>query len=179
MQPISQEPFLPEIKKQMTKNKKVYTTVLKAFLNALNFNINNLTTGFDIDKAARDIININPIEGFSFAHGTGHGVGICVHESPPGISPAETAKKTLNTGMVFTIEPGLYNSEWGGVRLENTVTVIEENDKKTIQSLAKSSFDERLIDFTMLDAKEKMAGKLPEKVYKLICKKSRVLITKQ
>lgn len=137
------------------EQKRVYTTVLKAHLRALNLNITPDTTGFDIDKAARDIINKENIENFSFAHGTGHGVGISVHEFPPGVSSSELSKQPLVAGMCFTIEPGLYNNNWGGVRLENTVALLDEEGELKIESLSKVPFDEKLIDFPMLDDKEK------------------------
>jgi len=55
-------------------------------------------------------------------HGTGHGVGLEVHEAPR-VSDAESA---LRVGDVITIEPGLYSAEEGGVRLEDTVIVTED-----------------------------------------------------
>jgi Xaa-Pro aminopeptidase len=57
-----------------------------------------------------------------FRHGTGHGVGIAVHEAP-----AVTAKTDglLEENMVITIEPGIYLPNVGGVRLENMVLVTE------------------------------------------------------
>ena len=129
--------------------KRVYTTVLKAFLNAYHLDIDEYTTGFDIDQKARSIIEENKPEGFLFSHGTGHGVGISVHEYPPSISPGELSKKPLKEGMCFTIEPGIYNDDWGGVRLENTVFLSKINGILKLQSLSKVSFDEKLIDFDM------------------------------
>jgi len=82
-------------------------------------------------------------------------VGLSVHESPPSLSPAEIAKKPLKTGMCFSIEPGLYKNRWGGVRLENTVTLAEEDGKLVINCLTKSKFDENLIDYDILDNQEK------------------------
>ncbi|MFA6988571.1 MAG: M24 family metallopeptidase [Candidatus Gastranaerophilaceae bacterium] len=135
--------------------KKVYTTVLKAFLNAYNIDIDENTTGFDIDKKARNIIEESKIEGFTFSHGTGHGVGISVHEYPPAISPGELSKKPVKEGMCFTIEPGLYNDNWGGVRLENTVFLTEINGKLKLKTLSQVPFDEKLIDFDLLNNDEK------------------------
>lgn len=136
--------------------KKVYTTVLKAFLHGLNYPLTSETTGYDIDNAVREVINSNPIEGFSFPHSTGHGVGISVHESPPRISPSELCKSQLKPGMVFTIEPGLYNDNWGGVRLENTVYILEKDGKLQIQSLVKSSFEDRLVEPSLLNEQEQI-----------------------
>jgi Xaa-Pro aminopeptidase len=55
-----------------------------------------------------------------FFHGTGHGIGLELHE-PPRISAASLA--TLKTGHVVTVEPGLYYPETGGVRLEDVALV--------------------------------------------------------
>jgi len=137
------------------EQKTVFTTVLRAFFHGLNYPVNDKTSGYDIDKAVRDVINANLPEGFSFAHGTGHGVGISVHEDPPRISPAESAKAPLVPGMVFTIEPGIYKDGWGGVRLENTVLLTEKDGKRVIQSFARSGFDLRLVDYTLLSDQEK------------------------
>jgi len=73
----------------------------------------------EIDAAAREVIS-RAGYGKYFGHGTGHGLGLAVHEepriSPKGIGVAEE-------GMVFTIEPGIYIPGWGGVRLEDVVLV--------------------------------------------------------
>lgn len=130
--------------------KKIYTQVLKAHINAHMSKIKDDTTGFDIDKIVRDILNEDLEEGFSFSHGTGHGVGINVHEGPPYISPGELAKTKLLNGMVFTIEPGLYNEKFGGVRIENTVRI---EDYK-ITTLAHCPYEEKLIDYSLLNENE-------------------------
>jgi Xaa-Pro aminopeptidase len=61
-----------------------------------------------------------------FIHGTGHGVGLEIHEAPR-ISPATHQK--LRTGHIVTIEPGLYYPKIGGVRIEDTVLITEEGYK--------------------------------------------------
>lgn len=126
--------------------KKVYTQVLKAFLNCFN---SNLTTGFEIDSAAHSILD-NKISGFSFGHGLGHGIGINVHETPPNLSQNEIAKVQIEDGMCFTIEPGLYNPEHFGVRLENS---CYKKDGK-IRSFVNMGYESKLIDYSMLTEQE-------------------------
>ncbi|MCF7927791.1 MAG: Xaa-Pro peptidase family protein [Spirochaetales bacterium] len=58
--------------------------------------------------------------GFTLPHGLGHGIGLEIHE-PPFLRDHPHAEAPLMPGTVFTIEPGLYSSEAGGVRLENDV----------------------------------------------------------
>lgn len=72
-----------------------------------------------VDAAARGVIEQSG-HGDRFAHGLGHGVGLCVHEAP---SLAKGGSDTLSTGMVVTVEPGVYLAGQGGVRIEDTVVV--------------------------------------------------------
>jgi Xaa-Pro aminopeptidase len=75
-----------------------------------------------IDAAAREHINHAGHEAH-FGHGTGHGVGLAVHEWPVvGKDSPDVAEE----GMVFTIEPGIYIPGWGGVRIEDMVTVTAD-----------------------------------------------------
>ena len=74
---------------------------------------------WDADRAARDIIS-RAGYGKNFGHGLGHGVGLAVHEAP---SLNRKRSNKLQSGMVVTVEPGIYVPGWGGVRLENMVVV--------------------------------------------------------
>lgn len=73
----------------------------------------------EVDGAARDYIRDQGY-GEYFGHGTGHGIGLAVHEDP--VVNSEN-KGLIQEGMVFTIEPGIYIPDWGGVRIEDMVLV--------------------------------------------------------
>jgi len=75
----------------------------------------------DIDRAARDYIKERGYEKF-FGHGTGHGLGLDIHENP-AVNPASNAE--AQEGMVFTIEPGIYIPGLGGVRIEDVLLVTK------------------------------------------------------
>ena len=73
----------------------------------------------DIDRATRDSMTAAGL-GDAFGHGTGHGLGLEVHERPRIAQfRAELPGEPLQPGMVFTIEPGAYFPEWGGARIED------------------------------------------------------------
>jgi Xaa-Pro aminopeptidase len=80
-----------------------------------------VSTG-DVDRVCRDLIAAAGW-GEAFEHGTGHGVGLDVHEAP-SVSPGATA--ILSPGIVVTVEPGVYLAGVGGVRIEDTVVVTED-----------------------------------------------------
>ena len=73
----------------------------------------------DVDAAARKVIE-KAGHGELFAHGLGHGVGLQIHEEP-GIGKLGTG--TLLPGAAVTVEPGVYFSGRGGVRIEDTLVV--------------------------------------------------------
>jgi len=114
-----------------TKLKEVYNTVLKAQTAAAEA-ISKGMTGNHADKIARDVIRTAGY-GEAFGHSLGHGVGLAAHELPR-LGPG--SKDSLTDGMVFTIEPGIYLTEWGGVRIEDTV-VMEGGKVKMITKARK------------------------------------------
>ena len=61
--------------------------------------------------------------GDNFGHSLGHGVGLFIHEYPR-VGPK--SESPLEVGMVFTVEPGIYLSGWGGVRIEDVVLLRED-----------------------------------------------------
>ena len=78
-----------------------------------------------VDDAAREVIR-RAGHGPHFGHGTGHGIGLMVHEGP-SVSPL--SKDTVKPDMVFTVEPGIYIPGWGGVRIEDMVLVTDDGMK--------------------------------------------------
>jgi len=107
-----------------------------AVLEAHDFAIQAVAPGrsrFAIDAAARDALTARGL-GEAFGHGTGHGLGIDIHEDPkvtrrsgsgPGDNDVANDDELVDPGMVFTIEPGAYLPGWGGVRIEDDVLVTQ------------------------------------------------------
>ena len=115
---------------------EIYNAVQEAQLTAID-KIESGMTASAADKLARDVIE-QAGYGDNFGHGLGHGVGIAIHE-PPTLS--STSTDLLVDGMIFTIEPGIYIAEYGGVRIEDMVTL----EKGRIRVLTKSYKGRRLL----------------------------------
>ena len=75
------------------------------------------------DALAREIIVLAGF-GEAFGHSLGHGVGLAVHEAP-SLSPVKERRTILKAGSIVTVEPGIYLSGWGGVRLEDMALIRE------------------------------------------------------
>jgi Xaa-Pro aminopeptidase len=106
--------------------REVYAAVLEAHDRAIAV-VAPGRSRFEIDAAARDTLERHGL-GEAFGHGTGHGLGIEVHEDPrisrrrPDVDAEDEA---VAAGMIFTIEPGAYLPGWGGVRIEDDVLVTD------------------------------------------------------
>ncbi|MDQ3145581.1 MAG: aminopeptidase P family protein [Actinomycetota bacterium] len=93
------------------------------------------TTCAEVDRACRDVI-VAAGWGAHFVHGTGHGVGLDIHEDP---RVSGTSAATLAPDHVVTVEPGVYLPEHGGVRIEDTV-VVTAGGCRTITLAPKDPF---------------------------------------
>ncbi|PKM81288.1 MAG: Xaa-Pro dipeptidase [Firmicutes bacterium HGW-Firmicutes-14] len=103
------------------QQREIYDIVLRAQEKAVNM-IKPGTKCSGIDLAARDLISLHGY-GANFGHSLGHAVGLEIHEKP-GFSPKD--ETLLEPGMVLTVEPGIYLSGWGGVRIEDLIVVTED-----------------------------------------------------
>jgi Xaa-Pro aminopeptidase len=110
---------------------KIYSIVRKAQEAAIN-GIRQGISGIQADSLARDIIKEAGYNDM-FGHGLGHGVGLATHDPAPRLS--YLSNDTMANGMVFSIEPGIYLPEWGGVRIEDLAML--ENGKVKLLSHAK------------------------------------------
>ncbi len=111
------------------KFREIYAIVFEAQRAAIE-GVEAGMSGPDAHRLAADVIDRHGY-GEQFGHGLGHGVGLEVHEAP---YLGETSTDTLEEGMVFTIEPGIYIPGWGGVRIEDVVVL--ENGKARVLSHA-------------------------------------------
>lgn len=101
-----------------SKVRDVYRRVLEA----QELGIVAVTAGAgcrEIDQQVRQKLTFGELERY-FVHGTGHGVGLEIHEMPTLSARSESI---LEENMVVTVEPGVYIPGWGGIRIEDTVIV--------------------------------------------------------
>ena len=140
------------LKNSDNRIKKIFTRVLKGHIAVANFNLKKNTNGGQIDKEARKFLKKI---GLDYAHGTGHGVGyfLNVHEGPQSIS--KNNKTSLCEGMIISNEPGYYEKNNFGIRIENLIYVRKKKNKKVFENLTMAPIDKELIDIKLLNNKEK------------------------
>ena len=136
--------------KQNIKN--VFTKVLKGHIAVISADLKKNFNGRLIDiLARRSLIK----SGLNYKHGTGHGVGffLNVHEGPHAISKFNTIK--IREGMIVSNEPGYYKKGEFGIRIENLIYVRKNNNKLTFENLTLAPIEKELINYKMLNDKEK------------------------
>jgi Xaa-Pro dipeptidase len=106
------------------KQEEMFQTVLRAREAALKA-VREGVNGKDVHRAAQEEIDRTKFKG-RFTHGLGHGLGLSPHD---GGRLAPTADISLQRGMVFTIEPGIYLPGYGGVRIEDDILVTKDGYK--------------------------------------------------
>ena len=147
------------------RQKKIWTCVLKGHLQLARMKFPKGTVGPQLDVLCRQFLWM---EGLNYLHGTGHGVGVFlnVHEGPHHISPCHRGPNKeipLDLNMVVTNEPGYYETNDFGVRIENVLVVRRsslEPNKTTgdifyeFEDLTLIPYQKKMIEHSLLTAQE-------------------------
>jgi Xaa-Pro dipeptidase len=135
---LTSDVTLPFVMGKMNKKMEmIVETVKQAYDEA----IEKLKVAHFLHEVADVAFGIIESAGFSMPHGLGHGIGLTVHDSP-SISKKPTHETLLQTwtktpieeGMVITIEPGIYEQDVGGFRLENDVIITSSGPEVVTNS---------------------------------------------
>ncbi len=132
--------------------KDIFTRVLKGHIAVVSANLNKVNKGNELDAKARYWLNKKKLD---YGHGTGHGVGyfLNVHEGPQSLSKYNNTK--IENGMVVSNEPGYYEENRFGIRIENLIYAKKDRNKFYFKNLTLAPIDSDLIDFNLLNFKEK------------------------
>ncbi len=139
------------LKNSNKRIKDIFTRVLKGHIAVANFKLKKNTSGSKIDDSARKYLKQI---GLNYAHGTGHGVGyfLNVHEGPHAISKKNQVN--FQQGMIVSNEPGYYEKNKFGIRIENLIYVKKNKNKLRFENLTMTPIEKDLIIGEMLDKKE-------------------------
>ncbi len=135
------------------KMKEIYTLTLKGTLQCQHAVFPPGTKGCVLDGLARASMRQF---GYDYNHGTGHGVGVNVHEGGVRLSPLSVVP--MKEGQVCSIEPGIYIPGFGGVRIENIAIVEKHPDFEGMlrfRPLVYIGYEKQLIDESLLTSEEK------------------------
>ena len=132
--------------------KDIFTRVLKGHIAVASTNLNKVNKGNELDAKARYWLNKKKLD---YGHGTGHGVGyfLNVHEGPQSLSKYNNTK--IENGMIVSNEPGYYEENRFGIRIENLIYAKKDRNKFYFKNLTLAPIDSDLIDFNLLNFKEK------------------------
>jgi len=154
------------------EEKRDFTLVLKGHIGLALAKFPQGTRGVHLDILARQALWN---EGLNYGHGTGHGIGhfLNVHEGPQSIRPQDNGV-VLEEGMVSSNEPGLYRSGKHGIRIENLILTIKDQETEfgeflKFETLTLCPIDLNAIDATLLSPKEKeWLNNYHQEVYKAL-----------
>ncbi len=140
------------LKNSNKRVKNIFTRVLKGHIAVSTSKLNMNSCGALIDKKARKYLNQ---VGLDYSHGTGHGVGyfLNVHEGPHAISKNNKIK--FKEGMIVSNEPGYYEKNKFGIRIENLIYVKKKKKKTYFKNLTMAPIEKELINIKMLNSNEK------------------------
>jgi Xaa-Pro dipeptidase len=133
---LTSDVTLPFIMGSMNKKMK---TIIETVQRAHNEAIDAISDAEYLHEVAQVAVTIIEDQGFSMPHALGHGIGLTVHDSPV-VRPEPKHESILKSwvptkieaGMIFTIEPGIYEKDVGGFRLENDVLITETGQAKVL-----------------------------------------------
>jgi Xaa-Pro aminopeptidase len=130
------------LKNSNKRVKDIFTRVLKGHIAVANFKLKKNTSGAEIDITARKYLKQI---GLNYAHGTGHGVGyfLNVHEGPHAISKRN--KINFHEGMIVSNEPGYYEKNKFGIRIENLIYVKGNSKGNAFENLTMAPIEKDLI----------------------------------
>jgi Xaa-Pro aminopeptidase len=143
-----------------SEQKKMFTLVLKGHIDLAMTSFPHGTAGKQLDTIARKPLWDN---GFNYGHGTGHGVGhyLSVHEGPHAISYYRCTGVPILEGMVSSNEPGFYKEGEYGIRIENLIVTVKDEEKSKngidfykFENLTLCPIDKNLIDINFLTREE-------------------------
>ena len=140
------------LKNSNKRIKDIFTRVLKGHIAVADFKFKKNTSGSKIDTKARKYLKQL---GLNYAHGTGHGVGyfLNVHEGPHAISKRN--KINFQKGMIVSNEPGYYEKNKFGIRIENLVYVKSNKKSLAFENLTMVPIEKDLIVKDKLNRNEK------------------------
>ena len=140
------------LKNSNKRIKDIFTRVLKGHIAVADFKFKKNTSGSKIDTKARKYLKQL---GLNYAHGTGHGVGyfLNVHEGPHAISKRN--KINFQKGMIVSNEPGYYEKDKFGIRIENLVYVKSNKKSLAFENLTMVPIEKDLIVKDKLNRNEK------------------------
>jgi Xaa-Pro aminopeptidase len=142
------------------QQKRDFTHVLKGTINLAMAKFPYGTKGYQLDILARKSLWE---QGLNYGHGTGHGVGFClnVHEGPQNISPGSGAGSdtVIEAGMLISDEPAVYRAGEYGIRIENLILCVEDEETDfgkflKFDTVSLCYIDKALIDITLLNPEE-------------------------